>query len=110
MDNEKYDSKIGELLDGTIGSKDKPNERMVIDPKDMHRAKAQRLGIELTVQQDLSRIKFHRMGRSVQWRDLTECEQFEVIDALELAIRQAKENAKIDRDSTDWAEKNKFVR
>lgn len=84
--------------------------KIVIDPKDMHREKAQRLGIELTVQQDLSRIKFHRMGRSVQWRDLTECEQFEVIDALELAINQAKVNAKIDRELTDWAEKNRFVK
>jgi hypothetical protein len=84
--------------------------KIVIDPKDMHRAKAQRLGIELTVQQDLSRIKFHRMGRSVQWRDLTECEQFEVIDALELAITQAKVNAKIDRELTDWAEKNRFIK
>lgn len=49
-------------------SNEKPTEKVVIDPKNMHRAKAQRLGIELTVQQDLSRIKFHRMGRSVQWR------------------------------------------
>ena len=110
MDNEKYDSKIGELLYGTIESKDKPNERMVIDPKDMHRAKAQRLGIELTVQQDLSRIKFHRMGRAVQWRDLKPCEQLEVIDALELALKEAKANAEIDRDNSDWAEKNKFVK
>lgn len=91
-------------------SNEKPTKKVVIDPKDMHRAKAQRLGIELTVQQDLSRIKFHRMGRSVQWRDLTECEQFEVIDALELVLKTAKTNSKIDRDNTDWAEKNKFVK
>ena len=89
--------------------KTSPN-KTIIDPKEMHRAKAQRLGIELTVQQDLSRIKFHRMGRSVQWRELTECEQFEVIDALELAVKTAKTNSKIARDYTDWAEKNKFVK
>lgn len=84
--------------------------KVVINPRDMHRAKAQRLGIELTVQHDLTRIKFHRMGRSVQWRDLTDCEQLEVIDALELAVKQAKENAKIDRDNSDWTEKNTYVR
>ena len=87
-----------------------PKPKVVIDPKEMHRAKAQRLGIELTVQQYLSRIKFHRMGRAVQWRDLKPCEQLEVIDALELALKEAKANAEIDRDNSDWAEKNKFVR
>ena len=84
--------------------------KVVIDPREMHRAKAQRLGIELTVQQDLSRIKFHRMGRAMMWRELTDCEQLEVIDALELALKEAKTNARIDKENSDWEEKNKIVR
>lgn len=84
-------------------------EKVIIDPKEMHRAKAQKLTIELQVQNDISRIKFHRMGRSAQWRDLTGCEQLEVIDALELAIREAKANAKIDVEMSNWKELNEIM-
>ena len=108
MNNER----IEDLLVGTVESKDKPkpNPKTIVDPNEMHFAKAKKLTIELQVQNDITRAKFHRQGRCVRWYDLTGCEQLEIIDALELALKEAKANAEIDRDNSDWAEKNKFVR
>lgn len=87
--------------------KEKPEEKQVkVDPKEMYQAKQRKLTIELSVQRDLSRIKFHRFDRSVQWRDLTACEQMEILDALELAVKEAKANAKIDIEKSNWKELN----
>ena len=107
MENNK---RIEDLLDGVAESNGKPTPKKIIDPAEMHFAKAKKLTIELQVQNDISRAKFHRQGRCVQWRDLTGCEQQEIIDALELALKEATGNAKIDRANSDWEEKNKYIR
>jgi hypothetical protein len=107
------ENKINTVSDerGNVYEKQMPNVKATkVERNEMYRAKQVKLGIDLTVQRDLSRIKFHRFGMAVRWISLTGCEQLEVIDALELALKEAKANAKIDYDESDWKELNKKMK